>query len=158
MSEHGLRAAEEKMRAAGEPDEAIAGFARAYEHLARGDTAMLPSAELEPVPDVPALDALPDASAAGALATVAVIKLNGGLATTMGLDRPKSLVVARDGRSFLEIIIGQALSLRRSLGVELPLLLMDSEATRADTLRALAGHPELDLGLPPDFLQGMVPK
>ena len=36
-----------------------------------------------------------------------MIKLNGGLATTMGLRQPKSLIEARDGHSFLEIIIGQ---------------------------------------------------
>ena len=41
-----------------------------------------------------------------------MIKLNGGLATTMGLRGPKSLVEAREGRSFLEIIVGQMLALR----------------------------------------------
>ncbi len=69
-----------------------------------------------------------------------MIKLNGGLATTMGLQQPKSLMEARDGRSFLEIIIGQTLALRRRHGVRLPLVLMDSESTRAPTLRELARH------------------
>jgi UTP--glucose-1-phosphate uridylyltransferase len=86
------------------------------------------------------------------------IKLNGGLATSMGLRSPKSLVEAREGRSFLDIIIGQTLALRRRHGVRLPLVLMDSEATRAETLAALEQHPELGSDLPPDFLQSMVPK
>jgi UTP--glucose-1-phosphate uridylyltransferase len=158
MSEHGLRASEEKMRAASEPEEAIRGFARAYERLDAGERMMIPSAELEPASGVPALETLPAADAADALSRLVVIKLNGGLATTMGLDRPKSLVTAREGRSFLDIIIGQTVSQRRRLEVPLPLLLMDSEATRAETLRALAAHPELEQRLPADFLQGMIPK
>src|SRR5207302_2548527 len=89
---------------------------------------------------------------------VAVIKLNGGLATTMGLRSPKSLVEARDRRSFLEIIVGQTLALRKRHGVRLPLVLMDSEATREETLRALEAYGDIDDGLPVDFLQSMVPK
>ncbi len=87
-----------------------------------------------------------------------MIKLNGGLATTMGLRSPKSLVEARDGRSFLDIIIGNTLALRQRYGVRLPLVLMNSQATRADTMRALESHPDLDTGLPVHFLQSMEPK
>jgi UTP--glucose-1-phosphate uridylyltransferase len=146
------------MRTAGEPEEAIRGFARAYERLAGGERMLISSTEIEPVTGVPALETLPAADAASTLAHVVVVKLNGGLATTMGLDRPKSLLEAHGGRSFLDIIIGQTLSARTRLGVELPLVLMDSEATREETLRALAAHSELGQGLPLDFLQGMIPK
>ncbi|MHB1571637.1 MAG: UTP--glucose-1-phosphate uridylyltransferase, partial [Solirubrobacteraceae bacterium] len=105
------------------------------------------------------LEDLPDADPAQALAGVAVVKLNGGLATTMGLREPKSLIEARDGRSFMEIIVGQVLALRRRYGVRLPLLLMDSEATREPTLRALARFPDLATdGLEPGFMQSMIPK
>ncbi len=158
MSVAGLQEAEQKMRAAGQPEEAIRSFRRAYERLAGGESGVIRSAELEPVRDVPALVDMPDVDAGAALEHVVVIKLNGGLATTMGLRSPKSLVEARDGRSFLEIIIGQTLALRRRHGVRLPLVLMNSEATRAETLSALAGHPELDTGLPADFMQSMIPK
>jgi UTP--glucose-1-phosphate uridylyltransferase len=158
MSCEGLRAAEEKMRDAGQPEEAIRGFRNAYERLEGGESALLPSAELEPAGDVPALDSLPDTDVAEALEHVVTIKLNGGLATTMGLRRPKSLVEARDGRTFLDIIIGQTLALRRRHDVALPLLLMNSEATREETLAALRDHPELDGDLPLDFMQSMVPK
>jgi UTP--glucose-1-phosphate uridylyltransferase len=159
MSEAGMRAAVEKMRAAGAHPEAIRAFQRAYERLESGETTMLPSAELEPAGDVPALEDLPAAEAHRALAQVVVIKLNGGLATTMGLQQPKSLMEARDGRSFLEIIIGQTLALRERHGVKLPLVLMDSESTREPTLAELARHPELPTdGIPPDFMQSVVPK
>jgi UTP--glucose-1-phosphate uridylyltransferase len=50
------------------------------------------------------------------------------------------------------------LALRCRHGIRLPLLLMDSEATRTETLRALARYPELGTDLDPDFLQSMVPK
>ena len=47
----------------------------------------------------------------------------------------------------------------RQFDLQLPLLLMDSEATQRDTLAALEQHPELAVDeLPPDFMQSMVPK
>jgi UTP--glucose-1-phosphate uridylyltransferase len=156
MSTTGLEIAQQKMRADGQSEDAIRSFSLAYERLAGGAETMLASADLEPVRGVAALEEL--AGAHGALEHVAVVKLNGGLATTMGLRSPKSLVEAREGRSFLDIIIGQTLALRRRLAVRLPLLLMDSEATQDETLRALGGHPELAQDLPHDFLQSMEPK
>jgi UTP--glucose-1-phosphate uridylyltransferase len=158
MSAEGLKAAEEKMRKAGQPEEATAAFRNAYKRLEGGESALLPSSELEPVGDVPSLDELPEADVGDALEHVVAIKLNGGLATTMGLRSPKSLVEARDGMTFLDIIIGQTVALRRRFDVRLPLLLMDSEATREETLQALERHPELDTGLPADFMQSMIPK
>jgi UTP--glucose-1-phosphate uridylyltransferase len=159
MSEAGMRAAVEKMRAAGAHPEAIRAFESAYRRLESGEEAMLPSADLEPAGDVPALEDLPEADPAQSLAQVVQIKLNGGLATTMGLQQPKSLMEARDGRSFLEIIIGQTLALRRRYSVGLPLVLMDSESTREPTLRELERHRELSHdGIAPDFLQSVVPK
>ncbi len=157
MTDDGLNAAQAKMREADQPEEAIRSFASAYERLVGGESAMLPSAELEPAGDVDALEQLPDADPE-VLDQVAVIKLNGGLATTMGLRSPKSLVEVRDGRSFLDIIVGQTLALRKKHGVRLPLVLMNSQATREETLHALERYPELDVGLPLDFLQSMVPK
>src|SRR5579864_3599337 len=128
MSDEGLRAAEDKMRAAGQPEEAVRAFARAYERLAGGESALIRSDELEPAQEVPRLEDLPDSDSASALERLVVIRLNGGLATTMGLQQPKSLVPAHDGLTFLDIIIGQTLALRRRFGVRLPLLLMNSQA------------------------------
>jgi UTP--glucose-1-phosphate uridylyltransferase len=159
MSSEGLQAAEQKMRDAGHSDEAIRAFESAYKRLEAGESGMMPTDELEPATDVPSLDELPEGDLAGALEQFAVIKLNGGLATTMGLRSPKSLLEAREGRTFLDIIIGQTLALRRRFGVRLPLELMDSEATRDETLAALAKHPELATdGISPDFMQSMIPK
>jgi len=157
MAENGLEAAEAKMREAGQPEEAIRAFASAYRRLESGESAMLPSAELEPAGDVDTLDELPEANS-GALDRVAVVKLNGGLATSMGLRSPKSLVEARDGRSFLDIIFGNTLALRRRYDVRLPLVLMNSQATHAETMSVLESRLDLDSGLPAHFLQSMEPK
>jgi UTP--glucose-1-phosphate uridylyltransferase len=156
-SEDGLKQAETKMRKADQPEEAVRAFASAYRRLQSNESVMLPSRELEPAGDVAALEELPEADA-GALDRVAVIKLNGGLATTMGLRSPKSLVEARDGRSFLDIIIGHTLALRRRYGVRLPLVLMNSQATNRETMPALEAHRDLNAGLPLHFLQSMEPK
>jgi len=133
----GLRAATEKMRADGQPPEAVRTFARAYEALHAGASGTVADRELEPVADVPrAADVMPSGDAAAALDRVVVIKLNGGLGTSMGMTRAKSLVEARDGLSFLDVIARQTLALRARHGVRLPLVLMDSYRTRDDSLAA----------------------
>ena len=157
MSAEGLLAAEEKMRQAEQSEEAILGFRRAYERLERGESAFIRSSDLEPAGDVPSLSELPEAGA-DALEQVVAIRLNGGLATTMGLRQPKSLVLAREGRTFLDLIVGQTLALRERYGARLPLVLMNSRATSHDTRTALERHPELDTGLPLEFMQSMIPK
>src|SRR5579859_7162566 len=110
MSQRGLQAAEAKMHEAGQPEEAVRAFASAYRRLDEGESAFLPTDELEPASEVPRLEEI-RAADDDALEHLAVIKLNGGLATTMGLRSPKSLVEARDGHSFLDFIVGQTLFL-----------------------------------------------
>ena len=159
MSREGLKAAEQKMRDAGQPEEAIRSFRSAYERVAEGEAAVIRTADLAPAGDVPTLgqlEAHPDDTALGGFA---VIKLNGGLGTSMGMSAPKSLLEVKDGLSFLDLVARQILELRESTGARLPLVLMDSEATRDETLRALNGHEELGVeGIAPDFLQSMIPK
>jgi UTP--glucose-1-phosphate uridylyltransferase len=160
MSVDGLRAAQEKMRARGLHEASIRGFTRAYERLEAEESVLLPDAELEPLADLPTLTSLPEPEAGdgGVLDRVVAIRLNGGLGTSMGVQQPKSLIEAREGLSFLDVIAGQILALRERFGVRLPLVLMNSFATREATLAALARHPQLPSDLPPDFLQGKEPK
>ena len=154
-----VAAATEKMHAAAQTDAAIHQFVSALTRVQAGVATLIPSSELEPVPDVPVLDDLVEVDPVSALEQVAVIRLNGGLATSMGLTRPKSLLEAREGRSFLEIIIGQTLALRQRYGTRLPLLLMNSEHTQRATRAVLNSYPEIMAqGLAPDFMQSMVPK
>jgi UTP--glucose-1-phosphate uridylyltransferase len=159
MTTDAVAAAIRKMKAADQNQAAIDQFVSALTRVQAGVATMIASSELEPAPDVAKLEDLPDVDPVTALERVAVIKLNGGLATSMGLLQPKSLLEARDERSFLEIIIGQTLSLRQRYGLGLPLLLMNSESTHWATLALIADYPEITSpDLAPDFLQSMVPK
>jgi UTP--glucose-1-phosphate uridylyltransferase len=153
----GLEAAVEKMREAGVGQAAIDTFAYYYEQLREGASGMLPESEIEPVGDLPHLDELPEGDPALVDAAV-VVKLNGGLGTSMGMTKAKSLIEAKDGLTFLDIVVGQVHGLRERFGARVPLVLMDSFATRDDSLAALAQHPEIASDVPLDFVQNKVPK
>src|SRR3954454_24631650 len=160
MSEEGLRAATEKMRSEGVAEPAIRAFEHYYQQLEAGETGLMPEASIEPVTELPALDELPEDRDAEheALQRAIVVRLNGGLGTSMGLSRAKSLLEAKDGLSFLDVIARQVLALRERYDAPLPLVLMDSFSTREDSLEALAAYPELESGIPLDFLQNKEPK
>jgi len=156
----GLRASEEKMRAAGVPDVAIRTFQHHYKKLAAGDAGVLRESEIEPVSELPSVADLTanEPGKSEALDRTVIVKVNGGLGTSMGLPRAKSLLTAKDGRSFLDIIANQVLALRQCTGARLPLVLMNSFHTREDSLTALGHHSELATDVPPDFLQNREPK
>ncbi|RKQ91853.1 UTP--glucose-1-phosphate uridylyltransferase [Solirubrobacter pauli] len=160
MSDEGLRAAVQKMREEGVADAAINAFEHYYRQLEAGETGLMPEDSIEPVTELPHLDDLPPDPDAEreALRKAIVLRLNGGLGTSMGLTGAKSLLEAKDGLSFLDIIARQVLALREQHGCELPLVLMDSFSTREDSLRALAEYDDLDIGLPLDFIQNKEPK
>lgn len=62
-----------------------------------------------------------------------VLKLNGGLGTTMGCTGPKSVIEVRDGSTFLDLIVIQIENLNSKYGSNVPLLLMNSFNTHDDT-------------------------
>jgi UTP--glucose-1-phosphate uridylyltransferase len=156
MSEEGLRASIEKMEREGVPEAAVKTFRHYYEQLEGGETGMIPESAIDPVTDLPDADALPEDDAP--LDAAVVIKLNGGLGTSMGMDRAKSLVEVKDGMAFLDVIVQQILALRAATGARIPLVLMNSFATRDDSLELLARHPEIASDVPPDFVQHKEPK
>src|SRR4051812_19108510 len=148
------------MRAEGVPDLAIRNFKHYYELLESGEGGMLAESAIEPVADVPDADELPDGGddARDALDRTVVLKLNGGLGTSMGMTRAKSLLEAKDGLSLIDVIARQVLEVRKRTGARLPLVLMNSFYTRDDTLSALERYPDLPADVPLDFVQGKVPK
>jgi UTP--glucose-1-phosphate uridylyltransferase len=150
----------EKMRAEGLPEEAIRSFARYYAELAAGESGTLSRREIEPVASVEGAESLGGYREAGyaALARAAVVKLNGGLGTTMGMRQAKSLLRVKGDLTFLDVIARQVLHLRRAHACRVPLLLMNSFRTQADSLAALARYPDLARDLPLDFLQHKVPR
>jgi UTP--glucose-1-phosphate uridylyltransferase len=160
MSGSGLEKSVEKMRADGVADLAIRNFEHYYRLLEEGDAGVLPEAEIEPVDEVPDADDLADGgdAARDALDRTLVLKLNGGLGTSMGMTRAKSLLEAKDSLSFLDVIARQVLHLRERSGARLPLVLMNSFYTRDDSLAALERYADIAADVPLDFVQGKVPK
>jgi UTP--glucose-1-phosphate uridylyltransferase len=148
------------MRSQAVADAAVETFRRYYERLRQGDVGALPEADLEPIDDLPDAEELPrdEGRTREALDRAVVLKLNGGLGTSMGLQAPKSVLQVKEGLSFLDIIVRQVLGLRRRSGARLPLVLMNSFATREETLAALERYPDIAADVPLDFVQNKVPK
>ncbi|MDN5727690.1 MAG: UTP--glucose-1-phosphate uridylyltransferase, partial [Propionibacteriales bacterium] len=161
MSESGLRQAQDKMRAAGVGQAAIDVFSHYYGELEGGATGLIGEDTIAPLEDPASLaDAQVSAEqGAAALDQTVMIKLNGGLGTSMGMDRAKSLLTVRDGKSFLDLVVDQVRAARTATGARLPLVFMNSFRTRDDTLEALSAYEDLVVdGLPLDFLQNSEPK
>jgi UTP--glucose-1-phosphate uridylyltransferase len=156
MSAAGLQASVEKMQRAGVPDAAIATFRHYYEQLEAGESGMIPEDAIEPVRELTDAEELPERDAP--LDQAVVIKLNGGLGTSMGMDRAKSLLEVKDGLTFLDVIARQVLALREASGARVPLVLMNSFYTRDDSLALLERYDELASDLPFDFVQHKEPK
>lgn len=156
-----IQAITEHMERDGANAAATGSFAFHFNRVALGEPGFLLESEIEPV------ETLPDAEHCGhfaesgkkALDRVVVIKLNGGLGTSMGLESAKSLLPVRNGLSFLDLIIRQILAIRNRTGAPIPLIFMNSAHTAEVTDRALAGFPELGHSdIPSAFLQNRVPK
>ncbi len=145
----------ERMRAEGLPEIVINTFEHYYNQLAAGETGIIPEAEIQPIAELPETEGFGDdlvAAGQEALPQTILLKLNGGLGTSMGLEKAKSLLTIKNGLTFLDIIAKQAIHSK------IPLVLMDSYSTSEDSLAALAQYTDLQGEIPLDFLQHKVPK
>jgi UTP--glucose-1-phosphate uridylyltransferase len=152
----------EKMGENGLPPLVINTFRHYYTLLVRGETGLITRAGIDPVQegevaDAEKLSGLTEAGRA-ALEKLVVIKLNGGLGTSMGLSRTKSLLEVKNHLAFLDIIARQILTHRRKRGVTLPIVLMNSFNTEADTQEVLSSYKALATEIPLTFLQHKFPK
>jgi UDP-N-acetylglucosamine pyrophosphorylase len=111
---------ETKMRAAGLSDACIAAFRHNYAALVAGQTGQIPESSIQPVTTLPRFADIDRSTASDAslLAHTVVLKLNGGLGTSMGLESPKSLLPVKDGLTFLDLIAKQILHLRATHGAD----------------------------------------
>jgi len=143
-----------KMEKAGLPSLVIDTFCHYYQQVTTGDTGLLSEEHIRPVspesiPDATGLQAYSDAGHAAMKKTVAIV-LNGGLGTSMGLTRAKSLIPVKEGKSFLEIKLKQA----EHCGARLAF--MNSYNTHQDTVSAVSAlSPPLE---PLYFIQNKFPK
>jgi len=147
----------EKMKCEGLSELAINNFKHYYKKLLKQGKSggLIPDNQIEPVEDIPHYHNLGNShhqKGKEALSRTLMIKLNGGLGTSMGLNKAKSLLEVKNGYSFLEIIINQAIR------DNVPLILMNSFRTREDSLEVINRYPELNNDVPPDFIQHKVPK
>ncbi|KAK1273097.1 UTP--glucose-1-phosphate uridylyltransferase [Acorus gramineus] len=76
---------------------------------------------------------------------LAVLKLNGGLGTTMGCTGPKSVIEVCNGLTFLDLIVIQIESLNKKYGCNVPLLLMNSFNTHEDTLKIVEKYAKSNI-------------
>lgn len=76
-----------------------------------------------------------------ALAKLAVCKLNGGLGTSMGCSGAKSLIVVKEGKTFLELIVEQLSEINEEHGVSVPVIFMNSFYTHEETQKVITAHP-----------------
>ncbi|MCQ2735792.1 MAG: UTP--glucose-1-phosphate uridylyltransferase [bacterium] len=130
-------------------------FKSHYEKLTSGRNALIPDSEIKPIITLPDLKTVKEkfnSKADKYSSKTVVIKLNGGLGTSMGMECAKSLIEARDGVSFLEIIASQTMKNRQSL------CLMDSFSTYADSKNLLDSIMPEQKGIPRHFIQSKVPK
>lgn len=149
-----------KMQAAGLSQAAIRAFGHNYQKLAVGDHGLLPETTIQPVEKLPRLQEISRGGAIepSLLAQVSVVKLNGGLGTSMGLERAKTLLEVKDGLTFLDFIARQMLWVRQRYGAPVCFLLMNSFSTSGDTLKFLARYPELGPAESLELMQNQVPK
>jgi UTP--glucose-1-phosphate uridylyltransferase len=150
-----------KMRDANVPELAIRIFQHYYHQLRDGATGFIASDEAGPITKVPDFEELNQRHTqlgVAALGRAIVLKLNGGLGTSMGMTGPKALLPVKEGLSFLDIIIRQVLYLRQTTHSRVPLVLMNSFNTREESMTALQGYPDFTQDIPIDFLQHKKPK
>jgi len=66
-----------------------------------------------------------------------VLKLNGGLGTTMGCKGPKSTIEVTNHLTFLDLVVKQIQHLNKTYQVDVPLVLMNSFNTHDDTIKII---------------------
>ena len=150
----------EIMNNAGLDDLVIQSFSNSYYKILEGTSGTLSEAEIEP-PRKENLINYDDLNpvSTSPLEKLTVIKLNGGLGTSMGLKMAKTLLKIKGEYNFLDIIARQILSLREETAKDIPLILMHSFNTQSDSLSYLTKYTDLALpSIPLDFVQNKFPK
>lgn len=148
------------MKKEGLSDIVINTFVNYYNKLINGETGKLSKNDItkpdaDKIIDYNQLKSLEQNN----LDKLAIIKLNGGLGTSMGLKKAKSLLPVKNNLSFLDIITKQVLFLRDKTKSKMPIIFMNSFNTQKDTLDVLDKYPEIkNQACPLSFVQNKFPK
>lgn len=138
----GVKDPEKQQRFEAEMDSFFALFRRYLADKASGNTVSWEKIQSTTDSQVVQYNTLSE-STSDNLSKLAVLKLNGGLGTSMGCVGPKSVIEVRDGNTFLDLSVRQIEHLNRKHDADVPLLLMNSFNTDADTakiIRKYQGH------------------
>jgi UDP-N-acetylglucosamine pyrophosphorylase len=153
------RQIETKMESAGLSAAAIRAFLFQYRKLGQSESGLILEDSIAPVESLASIDEQPPPrDCSDLVAQTVVLKLNGGLGTSMGLEKAKSLLKVRGELSFLDVIVRQFLHLRETVAPKLGLLFMNSFNTSCDTAAALANYPQLADLQHLELMQSKVPK
>jgi UDP-N-acetylglucosamine pyrophosphorylase len=142
-------------------DAAIAAFNYSYSELVSGSSGMIRESDIAAVNGLPNLESdiqgkiIQDVSL---LQQTVVLKLNGGLGTSMGLDKAKSLLEVKGGNTFLDLTAKQVTAMRKKFKTQVKFMLMNSFNTSKDTLTFLAKYPSLVEDPKIELMQNKVPK
>jgi len=152
-----------KMESAAVSEAAIRAFERNYQALLRDESGMISEESISPCESVPSLDEISsdgEVFDSSLLAKTVVIKLNGGLGTSMGLQKAKSLLSVKGETTFLDIIANQIIHLREETGAKVRFLLMNSFSTTEDTLEHMEAYKAQDLSGSEniELMQNQIPK
>ncbi|UXI14847.1 fructose-6-phosphate aminotransferase [Sarcoptes scabiei] len=86
-----------------------------------------------------------------------VVKLNGGLGTSMGCIGPKSVIPVRNDLTFLDLTVQQIEKLNKIYDADVPLVLMNSFNTHDDTLKLLRKYKGFRVAIY-TFMQSRYPR
>ena len=162
--------AAESMRASvrmaneGLPAPVIHNFQRLFSQVLLGNTGIIEECSIDSVGKVDQLkevrkDANYHRIGMAHLEELAVIRLNGGLGSSMGMANAKSLLPIREGLTFNDLTIRQLRQLKEETGHDIPLIHMTSFRTDDDIRQVMeeAGY-ENPNGIPVTFTQHKHPK
>lgn len=126
------------------------GFAALFERFLQEEGPSVDWEKIEKLPD----DAVRDYSTLETPTTdlihsmldkLVVIKLNGGLGTSMGCHGPKSVISVRNDLTFLDLTVQQIEHLNKTYKANVPLVLMDSFNTDEDTQKIVRKYKGLQI-------------
>ncbi|KAJ8670659.1 hypothetical protein QAD02_001918 [Eretmocerus hayati] len=126
------------------------GFKRLFERFLEEGGSSLDWDQIQKLPEgaIKDYDNLPDPGPEeikDLLSKLVVIKLNGGLGTSMGCHGPKSVISVRNGLTFLDLTVQQIENLNKTYGSNVPLVLMNSFNTDDDTQKIIRKYKGIDI-------------
>lgn len=148
------------MQNEGLSEAAIAAFRHAYTELVSGSSGMIRESDISAVQSLPQLEQIRGSVQfdPNLLQQTVVLKLNGGLGTSMGLDKAKSLLEVKSGNTFLDFTAKQVITMRKTFKSNVNFMLMNSFNTSKDTLTFLKKYPILSEDPRLELMQNKVPK